>query len=180
MQLLPPDVDDHIVDDLDLEWDHERPIPGSSNETPDVHIRMPNVDIHVRPFNTPTNPERPRTIGRGPGTRRSYTGLTRKDLHNWLDQVELNKGTQPTTPVTTKSGRTVKTPARYDPEEYNNVQRGLRDMAKAIELSKLEAEKAESTRAQEQKEDGATALPPGSARTQESDPFKKSSKMARD
>ncbi len=180
LQLLPPDIDDHVVDDLDLEWDHERPIPGSSNETQEVHIRMPNVDIHVRPFNAPTLPERPRTIGRGQGSRRSYTGLTPRDLHNWLDQVELNKGTQPTTPVTTRSGRTIRTPARYDPEEYNNVQRGLRDMAKAIELSKLEAEQAESTRAQEQKEDGATALPPGSARTQESDPFKKSSKMARD
>jgi hypothetical protein len=66
LQIIQRDEDDQF-DDPDLKWEHERPKPSSSNEPQEVHIRMPNVDIYVRPFNTPDTSTRPRTVRNGEG-----------------------------------------------------------------------------------------------------------------
>ncbi len=54
---------------------------------------MPNVDIHVRPFNTPQPTARPRTVRMEGGARRSHSGLQPRDLHRWLEKVDPSQGT---------------------------------------------------------------------------------------
>ena len=73
------------------------------------------------------------------------------DFNTWLDSVSSTPEAETRTPlVQTKSGRVVKPPVRFDSRQESNRERELKDISKAIALSKLEATKLQASRAQEQ------------------------------
>ncbi len=92
--------------------------------------------------------------------------------------------------------RTSRPPARYDPSRYEKVQRELKDVAKAVELSKVESEKSKNSQVPELEDVLEPTLPsvpiPSSRKGKstsnkttdkeslKSDPFKRSDKMSRD
>jgi hypothetical protein len=130
------------------------------------------------------------------GAKRSYTGLTPRDMHQWLDTVDPSQGIPAPNPAFTRSGRTIRTPDRYDPSRYDKVQRELKDVAKAVELLKVESEKSKNSQVPKLEDVLEPTLPsvpiPSSRKGKstsnkttdkeslESDPFKRSSKMSRD
>ena len=185
-----------MFDQPDFEWDHEEPLAGPSYEPQEVHIRTPNLDIQVRPFNTPSAPRNPRTVRRGSIVPRSHTGLNRRDLNQWLEEVDPSHGMPTPEPVITRSGRTSRPPARYDPVGYDRVRKELKDLARAVDLSTVEAEKSKHSHIEESEEidlpASASVRPPASVKAKstsarttgkashKSDPFQRSNKTTRD
>ena len=96
----------------------------------------------------------------------------------------------------TRSGRTIRTPDRYDPSRYDKAQRELKETAKAEKLSKVESEKSKNSRVPELEDVLEPTLPsvpiPSSRKGKstsnkttdkeslKSDPFKRSDKMSRE
>ena len=156
---------------------------------------MPSMDVHITPFKTPSKPNVPRTVGQGGAAKRSPTGLNDRDLNQWLADVDPSQGLLSPKPVITRSGRTSRTPSRYDATRYEEVRKEMRDLAKARSHSMIEAEKSKNSQASPANED-IPVLPssrpsssqkekPSSHKTtgkdsQKSDPFQRSNKMARD
>ena len=73
------------------------------------------------------------------------------DFNKWLDSASSTPEAETQAPfVHTRSGRTVRPPDRFDSRQESNRERELKDLAKAIQLSKLEAAKSQASQAQEQ------------------------------
>ena len=139
-----------------FEWDEEQPIPSpiAGDNHQDITIRTPSVSINIRPANSTTQERRVRfstPLGSPQPARRTHRGMPAVDFNNWLESLNsesVSEAQQP--PTQTRSGRVVKAPDRFDSNQENIRERELKDISKAIKLSKLEASELQASRAQEQ------------------------------
>ena len=139
-----------------FEWDEEQPIPSpiAGDNHQDITIRTPSVSINIRPANSTTQERRVRfstPLGSPQPARRTHRGMPAVDFDNWLESLNsesVSEAQQP--PTQTRSGRVVKAPDRFDSNQENIRERELKDISKAIKLSKLEASELQASRAQEQ------------------------------
>ena len=142
-----PAEEDNLADELHLEWDHEAPLAGSSNESQEINIKTPNVSINIRPNVAPTAPKRLGTW------KRAHSGITVRDINRWLDEATTEQGQPIQEPKVTRSGRVSKPPPRYSQSKEDRRERELKDearnkaksIAKAKEDSKSQAATAEKS-----------------------------------
>ena len=142
-----PAEEDNLADELHLEWDHEAPLAGSSNESQEINIKTPNVSINIRPNVAPTAPKRLGTW------KRAHSGITVRDINRWLDEAAVEQNQPDPEPIVTKSGRVSKPPLRYSQSKEDKRERELKDearnratsIAKAKEDRKSQAAPAEKS-----------------------------------
>jgi len=124
-----------------MEWDDDPREESPRNQTQEINIRMPNVAVSIRPSG--------RGACRGPTTStpklpRQHVGRGRQDIQDWLSQASPHRGAEPVTPVekppvVTRHGRISKPPERYGYTPEVERQKELRNVQKALDLSKSEA-----------------------------------------
>ena len=190
LHILTQDKGNQIFDEPVLEWDHERPIAGPSNVPQEVHVKTPNLEVIVRPYSTPTAPR-----GRPKGSGKRQAGLPTRDLHQWLEGVDPSHGRPSLDSVVTRSGRISRTPDRYSSSHYQEVSKELKNLNQALGSSNVEVEKSKNSQAgpvedivptlpsvrfSSKSKEKASSGKTQDNKSQESDPFKKSTKMSRD
>jgi hypothetical protein len=153
-------ADDNILaDEVDLEWDHEAPVAGPSNEAQEINIRTPNVNINIRPTDTPTAPRREGTW------KRAHSGITTRDISKWLEEVTPERGNPNREPIVTKSGRVSKPPLRYsisrEDERLIELKEAAKNKARSIAKAK-EDRKSQASVAEKAKSRASTSAKPQS------------------
>ena len=144
------------MDDPNLEWDydHEQTLTGMSPPTQEININTPGMRINIRPSNLGSNIPPPRNPEASP--RRMPRGRQLSDVQDWVSTtsplIREDLGNQPPQPEAespgyrTRSGRLVKTPPKLADDIIRSRVREDRELAKAMELSRLQAEADQMSR----------------------------------
>jgi hypothetical protein len=108
-------------------------IPTTPVASQEINIRLPGVQVNIRPSIAGNRGSLELPTG---ASERTHTGMRPQDMRKWLEQAEDEK--PPARTTITRSGRKSENPNRYSDRQEEKREREEKELAKAMELSKLE------------------------------------------